>query len=55
MERPPEELTLAVEALVGEVWEGEGLAGSGLMLAPETIWNTTLRKLEAALRRLAAG
>jgi lipoate-protein ligase A len=55
MERPPGELTLAVEALVGEVWESEGLAGSGLMLAPETIWNTTLRKLEAALRRLAAG
>jgi lipoate-protein ligase A len=55
MERPPAELTLAVEALVGEVWESEGLAGSGAMLAPETIWNTTLRKLEVALRKLAAG
>jgi lipoate-protein ligase A len=55
MERPPEELTLAVEALLGEVWESDGLAGAGAMLAPETIWNTTLRKLEAALRRLAAG
>ena len=54
MERPPEELVLAVEALVGEVWEGEGLAGSGVVLAPETVWNTTLRKLEAALRRFAA-
>ena len=55
MERPPEELTLAVEALVGEVWESDGLAGAGVTLAPETIWNTTLRKLEAALRRTAAG
>jgi len=55
MERPPVELVQAVEALVGEVWESEGLAGAGLVLAPETIWNTTLRKLEAALRRVAAG
>jgi len=54
MERPPVELTQAVEALVGESWESEGLAGSGVMLAPETIWNTTLRRLEAALRRVAA-
>jgi len=54
MESPPDELTQAVEALVGEPWESEGLAGSGVMLAPETIWHTTLRKLEAALRRLAA-
>ena len=54
MERPPAALTLAVEALVGEPWESEGLAASGVVLAPETIWNTTLRKLEAALRRLAA-
>jgi lipoate-protein ligase A len=55
MERPPEELTLAVEALVGEVWVSEGLAGAGVMLAPEMIWSTTLRKLEAALRRVATG
>ena len=54
LERPPTELVQAVEALVGEVWESEGLAGSGVVLAPETVWNTTLRKLEAALRRFAA-
>ena len=54
MERPPVELTLAVEALLGENWEAEGLAGAGVMLAPETIWNTTLRRLEAALRRAAS-
>ena len=39
MQRPPEELVVAVEALVGEPWQGEGLAGAGAMLAPETIWN----------------
>ena len=52
MERPPDQLTQAVEVLVGEAWESEGLAGSGVMLAPETIWNTTLLRLEAALRRV---
>jgi lipoate-protein ligase A len=55
MERPPVELTQAVEALVGEMWESEGLAGSGAVLAPETIWNTMLRRLEATLRRVATG
>jgi lipoate-protein ligase A len=54
MERPPEELVRAVEALVGETWASDGLAGAGMMIAPETIWNTTLRKLEAALRLAAA-
>jgi len=55
MQRPPDELTRAVEALVGEPWEGEGLAGAGVLLAPETIWSATLRKLETGLRRFAAG
>ena len=55
VQRPPEELVQAVETLVGEPWEGEGLAGAGAMLAPETIWNSTLPRLEAALRRMAAG
>jgi lipoate-protein ligase A len=55
MERPPVELTQAVEALVGEAWESEGLAGSGAVLAPETIWNTMLRRLEAILSRVATG
>ena len=54
MERPPDEYTLAVEALVGENWAAEGLAGAGIVLAPETIWNTTLPHLEAALRRAAS-
>lgn len=55
MRRPPEELVAVAEALLGEPWQGEGLAGSGTVLAPETIWNATLRRLEAALRLVAAG
>ena len=55
MRRPPDELVLAVEALLGEPWQGEGLAGAGVVLAPETIWNATLRRLEAVLRLVAAG
>jgi lipoate-protein ligase A len=54
MERPPHELVLAVEALVGEPWQAAGLAGAGVVLAPETVWNTTLLRLEAALRRIAS-
>ena len=54
MERPPDEYVLAVEALLGENWEAEGLAGAGFVLAPETIWNATLLHLEAALRRVTS-
>jgi lipoate-protein ligase A len=54
LERPPVELAVAAEALLGENWEAEGLAGAGVMLAPETIWNTTLRRLEAALHGAAS-
>ncbi len=53
MRRPPDELTAAVHALVGEPWQGEGLAGAGFVLAPETIWTATLLHLEAGLRRAA--
>jgi hypothetical protein len=55
VQRPPRELTDVVEDLVGEPWQGEGLAAAGVVLAPETIWNATLLRLEAALRRAAAG
>jgi len=55
MRRPPDVLTQAVEKLVGETWQGEGLAGGGIVLAPETIWNAALMRLEAALRSAAAG
>jgi len=55
MQRPPRELTEVVETLVGEPWQGEGLAAAGVVLAPETIWNATLLRLEAVLRRATAG
>ena len=55
MQRPPVALTDVVETLFGEPWQGEGLAAAGVVLAPETIWNATLLRLEADLRRAAAG
>jgi lipoyl(octanoyl) transferase len=51
--RPPGELTQAAETLLGEPWQGEGLAGAGYVLAPEMIWKRVLVRLEATLRGLA--
>ncbi len=51
--RPPDELVNALEALLGEPWQGEGLAGAGVAPAAEMIWNRVLVRLEAALRGLA--
>jgi lipoate-protein ligase A len=53
--RPPDELVRAIEELLGETWQGEGLAGAGLTLAPETIWMRALVRLEAALRGFMPG
>ena len=50
--RPPDELVVAVESLLRESWQGEGLAGAGLLLAPEMIWRRVLVRLEAVLRGL---
>lgn len=50
--RPPAELTEAVEALCGEPWRGEGLAGAGAVLVRETLWRSMLERLDALLRRL---
>jgi lipoate-protein ligase A len=49
---PPAEMARAAEALLGEPWEGEGMAGAGIVLAPEMLWAAVLRHLERALRRL---
>lgn len=49
---PPPEMVQAVEALLGEPWEGEGLAGAGIVLAPDMLWAAVLRHLETGLRRL---
>ena len=51
--RPPDELTQVAETLLGEPWQGDGLAGAGYVLAPEMIWKRVLVRLEAALRHLA--
>lgn len=50
--RPPEELAQAAETLLGEPWQGDGLAGAGYVLAPQTIWKRVLVRLEAALQQL---
>ena len=52
--RPPDELAHVAETLLGEPWQGEGLAGAGYVLAPEMIWKRVLARLEAALQQLAA-
>jgi lipoate-protein ligase A len=51
--RPPEVLTQVAETLLGEPWEGEGLAGAGYLLDAGMIWKRVLVRLEAALRGLA--
>ena len=50
--RPPDELVQVVEALLGEPWQGEGLAGAGQVLVQETLWNGVLARLEGGLRTL---
>lgn len=52
MRRPPGELVTALEALVGEPWRANGLAGAGAVLAPATVWSAVLPRLEAALQGL---
>jgi lipoate-protein ligase A len=52
--RPPDELAQVAETLLGEPWQGEGMAGAGYVLAPEMIWKRVLVRLEAALRQLVA-
>ena len=50
--RPPDELAQVAETLLGEPWQGDGLAGAGYVLAPEMIWKRVLLRLEAALQQL---
>jgi hypothetical protein len=44
----------AAETLLGEPWQGDGLAGAGYVLAAEMIWKRVLVILEASLRRVAS-
>jgi lipoate-protein ligase A len=50
--RPPDGLTQVAETLLGEPWQGEGLAGAGYLLAGDLIWKRVLVALEARLRGL---
>ena len=50
--RPPDELAQVAETLLGEPWQGDGLAGAGYVLAPDMIWKRVLVRLEAALQQL---
>ena len=52
--RPPDELVQVAETLLGEPWQGDGLAGAGYVLAPGMIWKRVLVRLEAALQQLVA-
>ena len=53
--RPPFELTAVAETLLGDPWQGEGLAGAGYVLDGETLWGRVLARLDAGVRLLAAG
>ena len=47
--RPPDELAQVVETLLGEPWQGDGLAGAGYVLAAgDASGNALLARLEAA-------
>lgn len=48
--RPSREYTQAAEILLGEPWEGDGLAGGGYSVVRDTLWRGVLARLEAGLR-----
>ncbi len=53
--RPPDELTQVAETLLGEPWQGEGLAGAGYMVDGEMLWRRVLARLDAGIRMLRRG
>jgi lipoate---protein ligase len=53
--RPPDELTQVAETLLGEPWQGEGLAGAGYMVDAEMLWRRVLARLDAGVRLLRRG
>lgn len=53
--RPPDELTQVAETLLGEPWQGEGLAGAGYMVDGEMLWRRVLARLDAGVRMLRRG
>lgn len=53
--RPPDELVQVAETLLGEPWQGEGLAGAGFMVDAEMLWRRALARLDAGVRLLQRG
>jgi lipoate-protein ligase A len=53
--RPPDELTQVAETLLGEPWQGEGLAGAGYIIDAEMLWRRALARLDAGVRLLRRG
>jgi lipoate-protein ligase A len=51
--RPPERLTRAVEAVMGEAWQGDGLGGALSTAQRAALWSGVLCRVEARLRELA--
>ncbi len=47
--RPPEELVEAAEGVLGEPWQGEGLAATGVVADADRLWGGVLLRLEAGL------
>ena len=52
--RPPDELVAAAERLLGEPWQGEGLAGAGYLLPDEDAVDARPAGLETGLRAAGA-
>ncbi len=50
--RPPDELVAAVETLLGDPWEGDGLEATGVVVDADRLWGGVLVRLEAGLRLL---
>jgi lipoate-protein ligase A len=53
--RPPQALTAQVERLVGEPWQGEGLAAAGVALDGEEVFARFIAYVEAVLPHGAGG
>ena len=47
--QPPDELTAAVETLLGQPWVGEGLEATGVVVDADRLWRGALLRLEAGL------
>jgi len=53
--RPPDDLTQVAETLLGEPWQGDGLAGAGFVVDGEMLWRRVVARLDAGVRLLQRG